>query len=134
MPLRVYTCSACNLQIEKLIAGFNPPNTQVCINCHAKMFLNTVNRVAMQPDQYWAGHQIEAIGLNNVTSKSYLKRYLRDNHIAQITSDEIGHKMPTQKTHKERLTEHLNKPEVVRARRKVISETLDGFGVIDGVK
>lgn len=133
MPLRIYNCPTCGFRIEKLLPGFEPPNTFPCENCLAKMFLSRVNNVAMQPDNYWSGKDIPQIGLNNVTSKSFLKRYMRDNHIAQLTSDEIGGHKPIQKTKQERLEEQLNKPEVIRERQKVISETLDGFGVIDGV-
>lgn len=130
MPLRIYICQTCQSEVEKLLPGFEPPNIFPCENCGAKMFLNKVNRVAMQPDEYWSGKQLEHIGLNNVTSKSYLKRYLRDNKLAQLTSDEIAGHRPTQKTHKERIEEFHNKPEIVRARKDAINQALNDHGVI----
>ena len=88
----------------------------------------------MQPDSLWSGKDFENIGLRNVTSKRYLKNYLKNNHIAQVTSDEIGgHKM-TQKTNKEKVDAYLNKPEVIKQRTEFISAELDKYGVIDGVK
>jgi hypothetical protein len=88
----------------------------------------------MQPDSFWAGKDIENLGLRNVTSKKYLKNYLKNNNIAQLTSDEVGGHKPSQKTNKEKIEEHLNKPEVIKQRQEFLSKELDKYGVIDGVK
>lgn len=84
------------------------------------------------PDNLWSGKKIEALGLNNVTSKSYLKRYLKTEGISQLTDEE--YKTFKHKDKKTRIKEHLNRPDIIREREKSLSESLDGFGVIDGVK
>lgn len=101
------------------------------INCECGRIAEMVfTKINMQPDEYWSGKDIDSLGLKNVTSKSKLKRYLKDNNIAQLTSDEIDSKV-RKKSQLQSAKEYLNRPDIVKERRRIISETLDGFGVID---
>lgn len=105
---------------------------QVEKNCHR--IATYIPSGQFAKDTIADGKVIESLGVY-AKSKDWLKRYLRTNGISQLTSDEIGGHKSSQKTKKERINEHLNKPEVVRERTKTISKILDdNFGVIDGVK
>lgn len=92
-------------------------------------------KLRTQPDDMWMGKDIDSLGLKNITSKQFLKRYLRTNGLSQLTSDEIGGHRSTQKTTKERIKAHINSPKETERRKQTISKILDeNFGVIDGVK
>lgn len=75
-----------------------------------------------------SGVNIEALNLSQVSSKQYLKRYLKTNGISQLTNDEIGHRTK-QKTKKERIKAFLDSPEVERKRKETINQTLNDYGV-----
>jgi hypothetical protein len=98
-------------------------------HCESKAVMMLTTR-SMQPDSYWSGKNINTLGIH-VTSKDYLKRYCKTNNIRQITDEEL--KTTKHKSKKDIVVEAMNKPEVERERRRVISESLDGFGVIDSV-
>lgn len=104
-----------------LVCGIN--------NCNqsTEMQLNTTG---MQPDSYWAGKEIKSLGIS-VSSKSYLKRYCKTEGITQLTDEEL--KTTKCKTKSEIINQYMNKPEVTRERKRIISESLDGYGVIDSV-
>lgn len=75
-----------------------------------------------------SGVDIDPLNLKEISSKSYLRRYLKTNGISQLGSDEVGHHTK-QKTKKERLQEYLDKPEITRKRKEIISESLEQCGV-----
>lgn len=110
-----------------------PLNEIVCPECGLLSWWR--GGANMSPDQYWSGVSIPEIGLQNCTSKKYLRRYLRTQKITQLTKEDlhIGGVVPL-KTNADRFNEYQKSQEYNNILENTISETLDGFGVIDGVK
>lgn len=106
-----------------------PFNTVMCPEKECNRLSQVRHSSNMSPDNYWAGRRVESLGLNNVTSRDYLRRYLKTEGISQLTSDEVdGHRF-SQKTNKQRVEEYLNKPEVERKRRDKLAEGLEKSGL-----
>lgn len=86
----------------------------------------------MSPDQYWSGIAIPEVGLQNCTSKKYLRRYLKDQNITQLTKEDlyVGGVVPM-KTAGERFEEYQNTDKYKRELKETISKSLDSYGVID---
>lgn len=107
-----------------------PLLTVICPEENCNRLADYIPGSNMEPDSYWSGKSIDALNLPNVTSKSYLRRYLKTNNITQLAEDEIGHH--TKFVSKEdRIKAAINKKD--KERREFISNELDKYGVIDGV-
>lgn len=100
-----------------------------CDKCATVSYM-VLNTKGMQPDSYWSGKEIKSLGIT-VNSKDYLRRYCKTNGITQLTDEEC--KTTKHKTSKEITEEYMNRPDVARERMKSISESIDGYGVIDSV-
>lgn len=95
------------------------------VNCDCGRIADQIwTRVNMQSDNFWAGKDINSLGLKNVTSKSWLKKYLKNNNIAQLTSDEIGHHVSRKSTN-ERSKEYLNSDKICKERREIIAKSIN---------
>lgn len=106
------------------------PEEVICDTCGATTFRLPAN-CGIISDSFQrnrSGVNIEALNLPQVSSKQYLKRYLKTNGISQLTNDEIGHHTK-QKTKKERIKDFLDSPEIERKRKEVINKTLNDYGV-----
>lgn len=101
------------------------------IYCHTCFALCQVSDSCnMSPDQYWSGKYVPALDME-ITSKSYLKRHCKTLGMTQLTDEEV--KTTKRKSKSERINEYINRPDIVKERTKIISESIDQYGVIDSV-
>lgn len=134
-----YECLQCGVVFEGQLNSVDYPNREwpkLLLHCDFKDTIcegkleTLLTTKGMQPDNYWAGKYIPSLGIN-VNSKSYLKRYCKTEGISQLTNEET--KTTKSKNKKQLIIDHMNRPEVARERQRIISESLDGYGVIDSV-
>lgn len=82
MPLFDIKCKRCNQVKEVMLASYRDNMKLPCDFCNCITWWETqAPLVSMQPDNMWAGHMVHG---KYVTSKSFLNRYEKQNHLERV--------------------------------------------------
>ena len=96
MPLFDIKCKRCSNTKEVIIPIYKEAMKMSCDFCNCITWWETqAPLVSMQPDNMWAGHQVHG---QHITSKSFLKRYEKQNHLERVdrsTLEEVQKKSKT---------------------------------------